>query len=98
MDHFGYKGVSTMIRTCNAVLWCNLVVVWGVWAMVDAFSASLVRLSERFSPCLPPLPRRDWCSVSPQSQTSSSCPSFQLFKDYIPRRILPVPPAPAVFD
>jgi|SRR5215469_4695694 len=60
-------------------------------------SASLVHLSERCSPCLSPLPRRDRRRISPYAEPCSSCPSYQLFKDHIPRSILPVPPAPALF-
>ena len=42
----------------------------------ESVSVSLVHLSERFSPCLPPLPRRDRCRISPYAEPRSSCPSF----------------------
>jgi len=42
----------------------------------ESYSASLVHLSERFSPGLPPLPGRDRCRISPYAEPRSSCPSF----------------------
>lgn len=36
--------------------------------------------------------------ISPQPDPGCSCFPFEFLKHHIPRRILPIPPAPAVFD
>ena len=47
---------------------------------------------------LPPLPRRHRLRIGPQPFLRLSRFLLQPFKHRIPRRILPIPPAPAVFD
>jgi hypothetical protein len=47
---------------------------------------------------LPPLPRRDGCRIDPQPFLGLSRVLLQPFQHRIPRRILPIPPAPTVFD
>jgi len=47
---------------------------------------------------LPPLPRRHRLRIGPQAFPSLSCFLLQLFQHRISWRILPIPPAPALFD
>ena len=46
----------------------------------------------------PPLPRRHRLRISPQAFDRLSRILLQPFKYGIPWRVLPIPPAPAVFD
>jgi hypothetical protein len=45
-----------------------------------------------------PLPRWHRLPIGPQPYPGSACSRFQFLKHHIPIRILPIPPAPAVFD
>jgi hypothetical protein len=47
---------------------------------------------------LPPLPRRHWIRIGSQSFPPHSCFLLQPFEHRISRRILPLPPAPALSD
>jgi hypothetical protein len=53
---------------------------------------------ERLLALFPPPPRWHWVRIGPQPYSGRSCSRFQFFKDRIPQRILPVPPAPALLD
>ena len=50
------------------------------------------------SPCFPVDPRRNGCRINPQTFFRGSCFALQFLKFGIERRILPVPPAPALLD
>jgi len=47
---------------------------------------------------LPPLPRRHWLRIDPQAFLRVPRVLLQLLQFCISRRILPIPPAPALHD
>src|SRR5712692_981712 len=73
-----------------AVAWWALIILTAVPRSVGATTGSLAHLA--------PFPRRHRLRISPQPFPPLSCFLLQHFLHRIPRRIFPVPPAPALFD